>query len=52
MILTAIAVTFGLSVVVFLMVARSAPMLNDDGTFETVTSRAANTLQQDRASSL
>ena len=52
MILIAIAVTFALSVVVFLMVAHSAPMLNDDGTFETVTSRAADTLRKDRASSL
>lgn len=34
MILTVIATIFGLSAITFLLVARSAPHLNEDGTFE------------------
>lgn len=48
MILTAIAVTFALSVVVFLLVARSAPMLNEDGSFEAMASQSIRNDQAGR----
>jgi hypothetical protein len=50
MILTAIAVAFGLSVVVFALLARSAPVLNEDGTF--IPARSASLMQSDRTSSI
>lgn len=38
MILTVIATLLGLSVIAFMLVARSAPYLNEDGTFEVASS--------------
>lgn len=42
MILTVIATLLGLSVITLMLIARAAPHLNEDGTFEAASSHAVS----------